>query len=101
MNHTTAVPVQVVEHYRDLVGRPGAVQFFVDDVGLAFVCPCGCGTQGSIPFTGKVEASTVSWQWDGNRTQPSLTPSIRRTSGCKWHGHLQHGAWTPCSDSGQ
>lgn len=100
IDHKTSVPAVVVEHYDDLAKQAGSVQFFTEDKGLRFNCPCGCGQHGAIPFSGRHDASVVSWQWDGDRTKPSLSPSIRRVGGCKWHGHLAAGVWVPCTDSG-
>jgi hypothetical protein len=68
-------------------GTDGAV------AGLTFVCPCGCGNVGHVPvregYGGHV------WKWNGDRKEPTLTPSIQRTSGCKWHGFLNDGLFTP------
>ncbi len=63
-------------------------------------CPCGCGSFMNLPIaTGPKQER--KWQWDGNREMPTLAPSIRDLSGCRWHGFLERGIWTPCGDSGQ
>lgn len=63
--------------------------------GLLFVCPCGCGDIGHLPLRipPVVVAQQPSWDWDGNEEQPTLTPSIRKLDGCKWHGYLTRGVW--------
>jgi len=62
-------------------------------------CPCGCGSMMNLPImTG--EKHEHNWQWDGNRERPTLHPSIRDLSGCRFHGHLQGGVWTFVGDSG-
>ena len=35
------------------------------------------------------EGPRPSWQWDGNRTEPTFEPSIN-CSGC-WHGYIRAG----------
>ena len=78
----------------EMEGTPGAFCFEANDAGLFYNCPCGCETQGFIPFAGKVTGHKHSWNWDGNKDQPTLLPSIQRTTGCKWHGHLKVGIWS-------
>lgn len=59
------------------------------------VCPCGCGDM----FGAAVKAETGGgpvWQWDGNAEAPTLTPSLRRLDGCKWHGFLTAGEFREC-----
>jgi hypothetical protein len=64
-------------------------------VDITFVCPCGCGeVVSNIPVTPGF--SSCYWKWDNNETQPTLTPSIRRLDGCKWHGYLTKGIFTQC-----
>jgi hypothetical protein len=61
---------------------------------LRYVCPCGCGAIGTIPIVGY--PNPQGWAWDGNKGQPTLTPSILRTAGCRWHGYLRKGVWERC-----
>jgi len=61
--------------------------------GLAFVCPCGCG---SIGTTAVVKGFGTKWNWDGNKEFPTLTPSIQKLTACKWHGYLTKGEFVPC-----
>ena len=69
---------------------------------LQYNCPCGCGSVGQIHMvpTGTPHDSRT-WEWDGNRERPTLSPSIRRTIDCKFHGHLQAGVWSACADGAQ
>lgn len=53
--------------------------------GLIARCPCGCGKDLGISFD--------KWQYDGDRENPTVTPSIRRIGGCGWHGFLTKGIW--------
>lgn len=85
----------------DLDAMPaGAFQFEADDTGLLFMCPCGQDHLCCLGFRGKTPPERPSWIWDGNRDHPTLLPSIRHLTGCKWHGFLTAGVWIPCSDSG-
>lgn len=38
----------------------------------------------------------TSWKWDGDEVKPTLTPSIQKLSGCRWHGWLQGGVFKTC-----
>lgn len=58
---------------------------------LHFVCPSGCGKLCHVNV--KHEGS---WTWDDNKTEPTLTPSIRMLTGCQWHGYLTKGVFTSC-----
>jgi hypothetical protein len=60
---------------------------------LRFVCPCGCGSVGTVPVK---SGYGTHWTWDGNTELPTLTPSILRMSGCRWHGYLTKGEWVKC-----
>jgi len=66
--------------------------------GLMFRCPCGCGALGHLPFDSYTRPSyvTETWTWDGNETEPTLSPSIQRTSACRWHGFLKKGLFEEC-----
>lgn len=33
--------------------------------------------------------------WDGNREEPTITPSIGCDHRCGWHGHITKGDFTP------
>ena len=51
-------------------------------------------------FWTQVQLNGVSdeqaWKWDGNEAKPTLTPSILRKSGCRWHGYLTGGEFRTC-----
>lgn len=67
--------------------------------GLAYICPCGCGDPGWLPFVRRFQPhDNHTWEWDGNRDLPTLQPSIRRTAGCHFHGYLQGAVWSACPD---
>lgn len=74
-------------------GAPGVFTYDTDGKGIIFKCPCGCEQVIFLPFD--------RWKWDENVERPSLTPSVRRLDGCRWHGFLMSGMWQPCSDSGR
>lgn len=70
--------------------------------GLLFCCPCGCGDVSGIRFEnappiagGDPEGAGKRWTWDGNDAAPTLTPSLARAKGCKWHGWLRAGRFVP------
>lgn len=61
---------------------------------IIFTCPCGCKDVISIPV--REGFGNTFWNWDGNEKFPTLSPSIFRSSGCKWHGHLINGEFVSC-----
>jgi len=79
----------------DTLGIPGAFQFEANDKGIFYVCPCGCQSLGFLGFRGLEDKERPSWEWDGNREKPTLSPSILRRA-CGWHGFLRGGAWESC-----
>lgn len=69
----------------------GAFEFSSDKNHIIFKCPC-CGDVRSVPInTGSKREG--AWLWDGNEEKPTLHPSIRFLSDCKWHGWLKKGVW--------
>jgi hypothetical protein len=102
-----SVPITFVERIKNGADRDdtdrllrkdlpaGAVSWSVDLDGriaiLNFVCPCGCGVVGSLPVRAGFGQADKHWTWDGRRDKPTLTPSIERTSPCKWRGYLTSG----------
>jgi hypothetical protein len=91
-----SVPATLFRDFSEMEGSaPGSIAFEADEKGLFYMCPCGCGLEGFLPFRGKAEPERPSWIWDGNRDKPTLAPSILRTAGCHWHGYLQAGVWVP------
>lgn len=75
-----------------------------DGVGLSCDCPCGCGeplyVAFDIPLDGKgppLNARQPLWGRQGDTFEDlTLTPSIQRMDGCKWHGHLRDGEFVEC-----
>lgn len=61
---------------------------------IDYICPCGCGAHGCLPI--KEGYGGDSWCWDGNEETPTLTPSIQRKAGCRWHGYLTNGEFREC-----
>jgi len=55
---------------------------------LLFICPCGGARIRSVPVRGDRK-----WDWNGNETLPTLTPSILIVGECRWHGYLTNGEW--------
>lgn len=76
--------------------RAGDFSIEAEDRGLFYLCPCGCGAEGYLDFRSAENPQHPSWKWDGNREAPTLSPSILRTSGCRWHGYLRDGWWRSC-----
>ena len=101
------VKATVLANERDVFNSdvPGA--YLIDagpaELGFAtiiYVCPCGCGEKNSLPIaTG--EKKPQYWQWNGELTNVTLTPSIKRMDGCKYHGFLTKGEWYFAGDSGK
>lgn len=73
----------------DDMEHPGDFHFVQG--GLVFKCPCGCDDTLGVNFE---RPNEPKWTWDGNRGCPTVTPSIRRLSGCRWHGFLTAGSFT-------
>lgn len=74
---------------------PGSIEWLTDASGqvttLGFVCPCGCQSVVTIPVFGH-----RAWNWNQDKEKPTLTPSILRRSGCRWHGWLTNGEFRTC-----
>ncbi len=110
VNPRGSVDAHHVKDFRDDDGKVPAGYFhFVDgydgtkDVCLLFGCPCGCGSLHAVavkPYDG----AGPTWDWDGNRDQPTLTPSILSYQlnnsgeriGEHWHGFLTAGRFVSC-----
>lgn len=85
--------------------NPGEYQFMPNDsadyiAGIIFMCPCGCGEEGRIRFSNpsdpEREENYPTWTWNGDKDNPSLTPSIDRKNTCGWHGYLTNGVFKGC-----
>ena len=59
--------------------------------GMIYICPCGCGAKGALNFR---PHESPSWDWDGNRDAPTLSPSVHHVG--HWHGWLRNGIWESC-----
>lgn len=66
--------------------------------GLIFACPCGCGDVSGITFDLVPEwrPGEPRWHWNGDEDAPTLSPSLHKTEGCRWHGWLRAGEFVPC-----
>lgn len=74
-------------------------------VGLAFDCPCGCGTRAYVSFTNPMDGkppphrarAEPRWDRTGDTFETlTLSPSILRSGpdSCGWHGYITNGAIT-------
>lgn len=92
-----AVKAVLVKDLDDARNTPGAIEIRQysngEFAGMAFICPCGCGQEGYLPFE---PAPSPSWAWDGNLLKPTLAPSILQKNGCRWHGWLKAGEFVTC-----
>lgn len=65
-------------------------------------CPCGCRYPDSVPLDKAGEPPKGGpgnrWQWDGNLTHPTITPSFKRHTPCGIHFNLNAGVYTVHSD---
>lgn len=91
-----AVLVDDIDEHR---GTPGAYDIRTIEgedrpAGMGFICPCGCGRDGWLPF--RPSSHPQSWDWDGNERAPTLKPSVKFNGGCRWHGWLTAGVWKEC-----
>jgi len=95
----TDIKAKRITNFWDDPINPGEYIFYVaytdraKRIGMLFMCPCGCGERGSLDFR---KENKPRWNWDDNEESPTLTPSVLRTSGCKWHGYLTDGVWEEC-----
>ena len=72
----------------------GSIEWATKDgeaVQLRMTCPCGCGTVTTLSVAAGF--GSPRWKWDGNWEQPTLTPSVRMLTPCRWHGYLTAGEW--------
>lgn len=105
MDHKRLVEARHVADWDERDSIPGAFAVLDEDGRRTFVytCPCGCGQQIGLPIRNLADAAPASpaWLFNDSLTSPTLTPSIRRLVGCRWHGFLTGGEWQPCGDSGK
>lgn len=67
-------------------------------VGIGFDCPCGCGERCYIEFVNPLDGKGLHrkdghvWNRTGDTFETlTLSPSIQRTHGCRWHGFIENG----------
>ena len=58
-----------------------------DPAGLIFWVP-DPGDKSKLLLMG---VNFTKWTWDGNRAAPTISPSICKIDGDKWHGYLEAG----------
>lgn len=88
--------------------KPGAFGFYThgDPLvmrGMIYRCPCGCDALHALPFfplsEDDLKHGRAGWTWDGNKTSPTLSPSIVSHDATAperpvhWHGYLRSGFW--------
>lgn len=83
--------------------QPGYFEWRSDPLAgtyLYFNCPCGCPYLDSVRVIRKGETHPHDhcWDWDGDPTRPTLSPSLKRNVPCKFHGYLERGVWRSCGD---
>lgn len=92
---TQPVVATLVDDIDAVRATPGAFEFYKAGerfpAGMIYSCPCGCGVQGALAFR---PHESPSWEWDGNREKPTLTPSVHHVG--HWHGWLTGGVWISC-----
>lgn len=98
----TEIPAREVPNF-DAMVNPGDFVFTHNQhgeiIGMIEMCPCGCGATGGINFDvpdGRGVQNSPKWKWNGSKDKPTLTPSILRTAGCRWHGYLTNGVFISC-----
>lgn len=84
--------MRLASDYFDDVNARG--DFYINPEGTRFCAaipsPMGRGwAYIQIPIGREKPAQSPSWQWDGNRERPTLSPSIH-THG-HWHGWVRNG----------
>lgn len=70
-------------------------------IGLCFRCPCGCDDTICIPFSNPIDGGPsvidgvgykTGWKRTGDTMDAlTLSPSIFRKGGCRWHGFIENG----------
>lgn len=89
MNIEAKLVDDISEHFNE----PGSFSYYTiygsaEIAGLNFVCPCGCNAVLGVNFK--------TWQWNGNKEKPTITPSILHMNDCKYHGFLTNSIFTSC-----
>ena len=61
---------------------------------MRFPCPRGDGECMIALRPIQKLSNGASWEWDGNREAPTISPSIN-CGGCGWHGWIRAGKFEP------
>lgn len=95
---TPPVVATLCQDIDSVKGKPGAFEFYSDSTrgiaGMIYACPCGCKRLGSLAFRPARLDDHASWEWNGNKEKPTLTPSVHHVG--HWHGFLTDGVWVSC-----
>ena len=79
--------------------EPGSFAYYTTGVnppkfiGIEFICPCGCGSLGSVNFDPIRKAPC--WTLTGTLDKPTVRASIHQLN-CGWHGFLTDGVFKKC-----
>ena len=68
--------------------RPATLEDIPNEMWL---CEPDRNFPANIPLKGHPYTDGDTWEWDGNRDQPTLTPSIDASKYGGWHGYLTAG----------
>jgi hypothetical protein len=77
----------------DIPGAFSVVEYEGQPVGIAHVCPCGCGELSFCALLPFYKGTAPVWTMTGTLDAPTLEPSVQVRHPCKWHGYLQNGEW--------
>lgn len=66
---------------------------------IIFGCPLRPGEYCTVPLSRPNGYKGAVWNWDGDKEEPTLSPSIhclteyegKPSAGCGWHGHIKKG----------
>lgn len=63
------------------------------DKFVSYTCPRDPSRSCGVPLHPNSNPNGATWQWDGHREMPTLTPSINCSGpvGCGWHGWMRNG----------
>lgn len=98
-NHSPIPMRHAADHFDDITALG---DFYINEEGTRFFAAIPSSrpflqkekvqpywTYISLPIGTKKPAEGPSWQWDGNREKPTLSPSIHAYS--HWHGWIRNG----------
>lgn len=70
-------------------------------VGMTLDCPCGCGERHYVAFIQPLDGGPAldddgpRWSRTGDSFEAlTLTPSLQKPDGCRWHGFITKGEVT-------